>query len=574
VTAAGSGQWAETRGWGDAAAIQPPHLTASAGVATVREPGRVSQIWSPAARWLSPVFFGLMIFALALGPRWMARDVFMTSDEDSWMRRAGGFAYGVSHGLLGRTYQNGHPGVLTMELAILGQGPGGAERFADPVTGVRMVTKVPGFFEGLVQARRAFALAGAALVTMIALLTWRLLGPGPAVISGVLLALDPFMIAHSQLVHTDGLLAGLTASAALCGLIRWVRGAGLRWIVLGGVLTGLAFLAKVPAIYLGMSVPLLALGLGRWRGARLAIDLGVWGLSALATVVLLWPSLWVNSVSTITRMLEFARETGGQPDEVGSYFLGQVWGDPGPLFYPVALAFRLTPAATIGLLLFGGLAWPMRRLLRAHGRALLGLAAYGLGFLLFVTVAQKKFDRYALPVIPVLLLFGGLGWWLLYRRLRPFMAGGPPRLVAAMCLAVLALFQWSASGSVYPYYMSYFNPLLGGGPAAAQMVMVGNGEGMDQVAEYFNQLPSPEDLWIASHSFDLLEATCRCDGEPLRERAPSDADYIVVYGRRIQLRRWAPSLEQYLQDREPVHRVWINGIEMARIYPGPHSLAR
>src|SRR6185295_12716235 len=101
-------------------------------------------------RWWA-VLFALVLFGLALWPRWVTRDVFMTSDEDSSMGRAGGLAYGLSHGLPGRTYQNGHPGVLTMELAILGQGPGGAERFADPVTGARLVTKVPGFFDGLVE---------------------------------------------------------------------------------------------------------------------------------------------------------------------------------------------------------------------------------------------------------------------------------------------------------------------------------------------------------------------------------------------------------------------------------------
>src|SRR5207253_3044113 len=162
----------------------------------------------------------------------------------------------------GRTYQNGHPGVLTMELAILGQGPGGAERFADPVTGARLVTKVPGFFEALVQARRAFALAGAGLVGLIRLLAWPPLGPGPAP----------------------------------------------------------------------------ARALGRRRGWRvLAADLALWGAAGLVTFVALWPSLWVNPLSTLSRMIEFTRETGGQPDEVGSFFLGQAWGDPGPLFYPVAL---------------------------------------------------------------------------------------------------------------------------------------------------------------------------------------------------------------------------------------------
>jgi len=35
------------------------------------------------------------------------------------MRRAGGFTYGLLYGQLGRTYQNGHPGVTTMWVAML-----------------------------------------------------------------------------------------------------------------------------------------------------------------------------------------------------------------------------------------------------------------------------------------------------------------------------------------------------------------------------------------------------------------------------------------------------------------------
>ena len=137
---------------------------------------------------------GLVLFGLALAPRWLSRDSYVTADEDNWMRRAGGFAWGVANGRLGRTYQNGHPGVLTMELAILGQGPGGAERFADPVTGnPRVVSALPGFFEGLTEARRAFALSTAALVAALGLTAFRLFGPGPATFGAVLLLADPFL---------------------------------------------------------------------------------------------------------------------------------------------------------------------------------------------------------------------------------------------------------------------------------------------------------------------------------------------------------------------------------------------
>jgi hypothetical protein len=326
----------------------------------------------------------------------------------------------------------------------------------------------------------------------------------------------------------------------------------------------------VPAVYLAAFIPLLALTLGRRHGARaLVLDLTLWAGAGVATTVALWPSLWVSPIGTINRMVEFTRETGGQPDEVGSFFLGQARADPGPLFYPIAVAFRLTPIESIGLVALAALAWPMRRLLWPRRSLVLGLLAYALGFLIFVTLSPKKFDRYALPAMPILLFLAGVGWWLFFRRVRPFLAGVVRGVAAAGGLLVVALWQWSAPASVLPYYMTYFNPLLGGGPAAARTVMIGNGEGMDQVAAYFNQLPNAEQLWVASHSFDLLAAKCRCDGEPLRDRAPAEADYLVVYGRRIQLRRWGAGLEQLFQEHEPVQRVWINGIEMARVYRGP-----
>ena len=548
----------------------PIDLPAPARPAAPPPEDRPDRRQSERSRLLAGALLFLALFALALGPRWIGRDAFMTSDEDSWMRRAGGFAWGVANGRLGRTYQNGHPGVLTMELAILSQGPGGAERYADPVTNARMVSRVPGFYQALVDARRGFVVASALLVAAMGLLAWRLLGPGPALAGSALLALDPFLLAHSQLVHTDGLLAGLSVTSALCALVRYAAGGGRRWLVASGLLAGLAMLAKVPAVLLALWVPALALVLGRRSGLRLLVlDLLAWGGTLAATFFALWPSLWVRPLDTLTRMLEFVGETGGQPDEVGSFFLGQVWGDPGPLFYPVALAFRLTPLACLGLLALVVLGRPMRRLPRDRWPAILGLASFGLTFLLFVTVAEKKFDRYALPVAPVLQLLAGLGLWLLYRRLRPGLVLRSPWLSGALGLAILVGAQVAAPASVFPYYMAYFNPLLGGGPAAARTVMVGNGEGMDQVADYFNRLPNVRDIWVASHSFDLLQARCECDGEPLRDRAPGDAHYIVLYGRRIQLRAWGPALEAHLQQHQPLHSVWINGIEMVRIYPGP-----
>src|SRR5690242_17417000 len=96
-------------------------------------------------------------FAVALVARLLAHDVVITADEDNWMKRAGGFTYGLLNQQFGRTYQNGHPGVTTMWVAMLTLGPNRMVQYADRVTNQRLVAHVAGFWDALVDARVGFA---------------------------------------------------------------------------------------------------------------------------------------------------------------------------------------------------------------------------------------------------------------------------------------------------------------------------------------------------------------------------------------------------------------------------------
>src|SRR5690242_17121839 len=81
-------------------------------------PGRPSFSTTPRRRAL-PGLILLAVFLVSFGVRLLAHDVVITADEDNWMRRAGGFTFGLMNGQLGRTYQTGRPGVTTMWLAML-----------------------------------------------------------------------------------------------------------------------------------------------------------------------------------------------------------------------------------------------------------------------------------------------------------------------------------------------------------------------------------------------------------------------------------------------------------------------
>jgi hypothetical protein len=606
-------------------------------------------------RWVLPLAALSAIFLLSLGMRLLAHDLVITADEDNWMRRAGGFTYGLLNGQLGRTYQNGHPGVTTMWVAMLTLGPQRMVQYADRVHNQRLVGRVDGFWDALVDARPGFALVTAALVTLIAGLAWRLFGGLVGGLTGLIVGLEPFLLGISQLVHMDAILSGCMVASVLAALVAWTRGGGRGWLVGSGILAGLGILSKVPAVYLLAFVPGLGVGVWllrrapsglpwplqganigfheRWGpsatrpphvadipliptaprppggpprsgeggqdagamnraptgyvGARfiapvggvraLLLDLLVWGAATVGAFVAGWPAIWVlGPVEVLGRVAEFTKETGGQPHEQGTFFWGMPTADPGPLYYPVSLAFRLAPLTVLGLVLLA-LCW--RRLRSEDRLPTLSLVGYALGFLLMMTLGAKKLDRYVLPLFPALGVLAALGLacayrWLRERRLDSSGVGPVTalrwRAVAVALVIVIAV--WPAAAS-YPYFLAYYSPLFGGGPVAQRTVMVGNGEGLDQVATWLNAQPGAADLWVVSHSFDILQALIVGSGESLRDRVPSNADYVVLYRFQIQIGHSPRVLDEYLNRRTPEHVVWINGVEYARIYKGPHRLA-
>src|SRR4051794_13110289 len=210
-------------------------------------------------RWALPGTVLGAIFLLSLVARLVAHDLVITADEDNWMRRAGGFTYGLLNGQFGRTYQNGHPGVTTMWVAMLTLGPQRMVQYADRVHNQRLIGRVDGFWDALVDARPGFALVTALLVTLIAGLSWRLFGGLVGALTGLIVGLEPFLLAVSQLVHMDAILSGCMVASVLGALVAWTRAStrnGRRgWLVLSGVLGGLAILSKGPAGFPLADVP-------------------------------------------------------------------------------------------------------------------------------------------------------------------------------------------------------------------------------------------------------------------------------------------------------------------------------
>jgi hypothetical protein len=549
------------------------------GVTTARLPGagavEVPALQSRAGmgRLIAILGLAIVLFALAYIPRTMILGAYLTTDEGNWMGRTALFTQGLINGDPYATYQSGHPGVTTMWTALAGMG---VEHALGLVEYVRPdgLEKAPDYFDTLRQARKWFPAVTSLAVVLIGLLAWRLAGPGIGILSAVLVGLEPFFLAHSVVTHLDGTLTSYMTVSALCAVIYfWARG-GRGYLVGCAVATALAFLTKAPASFLALFVPFLAalslIPAHRRTASALrgvVLSLAAWGVMIGLITIVLWPSFRVDPIWTLRSMIDYTEAVGGGDHE--NFFLGQPVSDPGPLYYLVTIGFRLTPVTVIGLALV-----PVGLFLAGADRRrylpFVGfLCAFILLFWAMMALPPKKFDRYMLPAFPSLEMLAAVGYWLIVRRF----AGRFVSHAIAVATVALGVAQFLPAAQVHPYYLAYYNPLFGGGPAAAKAFVVGWGEGLDIVANYLNSRPDAERLTVSGFYPRVLMAQFKGTVLPDKQYDPAQADYLVLYVNAVQ-RDLADRLRTEARGRRSELRVQINGIEYARLVRVPPPAGR
>jgi 4-amino-4-deoxy-L-arabinose transferase-like glycosyltransferase len=530
------------------------------------EAARPSEVALPswAARLVrAPLALAALCVIVGLAARLDGLDLAYTSDEGYWLQRTVRFADALADGDFSATYRSGHPGVTVMWTGLLGIGPGRLRAIAgEPsgsVTSLERASSALGLMTG---ARTAVTIVAAGLFGVAAVLAGRLLGPG-GLLGGLLLCVEPYVVGMTRLLHVDALLTPLLLVSGLAGLIYWLQGRRWPYLALSAVAGGLALLTKAPALALIPFFGIAWLVLARpWRGGRGAWAAALaWAVIVAAVYVALWPVMWVRPALTVLEVARFALTLGGAPHLWPTYFLGgPTAGDPGLLFYPVAIALRLGPVAAIGLLVLAGLA-AARRLGPAAG--VLWLLVFVVVFVDVMAIGSKKFDRYALPAVAVLTILGGVGVWAQARLLARRLA------VALIALAVVAQAVWLASA--YPYPIAAYNPLLGGTAVAQRALMVGWGEGLDQAAGYLHGLPDAGRLTASTQYHHVLRLLFR----GRTERVPSNrvVDYYVVYVNMIQRDTVPTPVKQAMATATPAFTATVNGVPYAWVYRGPFQIS-
>ncbi|HKY79199.1 MAG TPA: glycosyltransferase family 39 protein [Anaerolineales bacterium] len=570
----------------------------------------------PWRNWLLPL--ALLVLFLALRLPGLGR--FVTTDEALWLRRSANFYLAVRHGAWADTFQSPHPGVLTQWAGAAGfylvfpqYAQAGSADIHDSQLLRLMENRGVNPLEVLAAGRAILVLLHGAAFLAAWPFARRLLGPRIAALGLALIAFDPFLIAHQRLLHLDGLLASLML-LALLAYLDFLRSGSLGALVVSALAAGLAWLTKTPAWFLLPAIlALTAYGLWQHRSSKrsqspisnLPIPFTIfrrfwlapvaWLALAVLLFFLLFPAMWVAPLEIPQAMAGYA--LGSAEGEYGGpvFFNGVIYpdgelGGAGWLFYPLSFLWRSTPLVLAGLgcglwlaiASFGQKKKPKQKgadLLYALAPPL--LLAFSLGFTLFMTLAGKKFDRYLLPALPPLMLVATWGWVrfseiIAYRGSLPLLLSrlGRASWSPLALLLVVVWLQLLSALPTFPYYLSYYNPLLGGGRGASKVMMVGWGEGLDQAADYLNKktaLPLGRVAAWYSVSFNLMFSMQADDIPVVLQLSPSelaaliDEDYLVIY-----VHQWQRGTPQNLLDAlaplEPEYRVWISGLEYVRVY--------
>ena len=557
-------------------------------------------------------------FFLLIGvPRFLSLEAHWSSDEVLWLQRSADFMSAVEQGEFSETLIAYHPGVMTMWIA-----------------GIRIFFVDIGVdLHNLASARWFLCIAIWFGIGISGILLCRLFGRWEAITSIAFLAFSPFFIAHTRRVHTDALASIFTLLTVLLFLLYCKNLESPRYLILSGITFGLAILSKSYSLLLFLWVPVcLFLFLGKHEKVLERLFRGITSvlcflICGLFTVIGLWPVFWkpafgllavallgttvllvytlkkgneqkwasilllltagivlglvsVNAIRVVWLILDRVQWAVTTPHEVEHFFLGKVVYDPGWLFYWFVLSIKSTPLILPLVFVCVLLFWRKRSTsfeAAFQFRKVIALIIIVLLFTVCLSITNKKFSRYLLPMFPILDILAAVGfvegikWGYTFLSSRFGTAKInrykiPFAIVACVCFFSIQVMPVLA---LHPYYGTYYN-LCWKVTDITKVITVGDASGLDIAANYLNKKSDSETLvvQVSPLSAEFVHYYFRGRVYRADRRIRKIPNYEIVYIRDSQINR-VPQTGTLNGKLEKV--ITLNGIDYVWIYRIPQG---
>ena len=309
---------------------------------------------------------------------------------------------------------------------------------------------------------RARAVSVWVFALLLGLMAWagaRLAGPAGAFVATSLVATCPAVLSHAALVSPD-LLATTAAVAFALALFEFQRRGGWWCFTAVAITAALAITAKLTCLAI-VAAACIGWALPRTRSwQRVAV-----GLAAGCVGVLLADAAYRLVGSSLLEPIGASRAlAAGQLDV---YFLGAL-REPGPWFYPVVLAGKLTPllAAAIAVSCVALVADKANRARHVAGWIAFGVPALALLAAMVISGYAQGY-RYVLPMFPLLALAA-------VRAASDLVVSPRTWVRCAAVGAVLA--QGAATIAVHPDHLAYWNVFVGGAEGGSRIAVDSNAD--------------------------------------------------------------------------------------------------
>jgi len=546
----------------------------------------------------------LILLAVTVIPRLPGLNSFVAVDEPAWLTRGANFYYALGQREFQNTIYEYHPSVITMwyvasavfvyfpEYRGLGQGYFDVDKETfDPFLlahGKQPIT--------LLYISRLFQVIVISLfVLLVFYFLSRLIGEKKAFLVTALTSSAPFFLGHSRLLSHEAMVA-IFVLASIFGMMAYLE-YEKKWyyLVISAASAALAQLTKSSAMAM---FPVIALMLAvsvfekmKEHGFKSVLMdhlkiFGIWLAMLVLVYFIVWPGMWVAPGKMLYEVygnafsyaLEGARLQVTQELEPSKFHIDTVG--------TTALTFVMYILESGTIVTWLGVLLAVASLFLKGKNAptliekkiFIYLFTATIMFILLFSVANGfNYRHYIMTSHVSVSAIAALGWAIWLGWLGMQWETGNRLRVGVGGAVLLIILQLAEAAAFYPYYYTYYNPILA---AITGKAPVSNyGEGIEQAAAYLAQKPNAESLKVFAYrgrgpfSFFFPGKTIILNPLFVEEPGMSamferlkQSDYVVITDT-LGLRSARNALfVQNLNSISPEYSIYIKGVAPIRIY--------
>ncbi len=546
----------------------------------------------------------LLLLVVTIVPRLIELKSFVAVDEPAWLTRGGNFYYALARREFQNTVYEYHPSVTNMwyvasamlayfpEYRGLGQGYFDVDKDTfDPF--LLKHGKLP---LNLLYISRIFQVVVISLfVLLVFYFLSRLIGGKKAFLVSALTSSAPYFLGHSRLLSHEAMVA-IFVLASVLGIMAYLE-SERKWfyLLLSAAAAALAQLTKSSAMamfpVIGLMLAVAVFEKMKERGFKPALwdhlkIFGIWSGLVILVYFIVWPGMWVapgrmlyevygNAFSYALQgsRLQVTQEL--QPSQFGIDSVGTT-----AKMYTTYIFESGTIITWLGVLLAAASLFVRgkNKPSQIEKKVLAYLFTTAVMFVLLFSVARGlNYRHYVMASHVSMAVIGALGWamWLewLGTRWKSVNRLG----VQSWAPALLIILMFAEGAAFYPYYYTYYNPIvasLTGRPPASNY-----GEGIQLAAAYLAEKPDSESLAVFSYrgrgpfSYFFPGKTIILNpvfmdepGMPTVFEKLEQSDYIVITDTLGFRSEGAGVFVRALKNTPPEHSIYLKGVSPIHIY--------